>query len=61
MLRRLYDATWGRAFAWGYDRFQQRAEDAGMRERRIAAAIHDGPWENVGTPAQLEALNARTG
>ena len=34
MLRRLYDATWGRAFAWGYDRFQQRAEDAGMRERR---------------------------
>ena len=34
MLRRLYDATWGRAFAWGYDRFQQRAEAAGMRERR---------------------------
>jgi ubiquinone/menaquinone biosynthesis C-methylase UbiE len=34
VLRRLYDATWGRAFAWGYDRFQQRAEDAGMRERR---------------------------
>lgn len=34
MLRRLYDATWGRAFAWGYDRFQQRAEDAGMRDRR---------------------------
>lgn len=34
MLRRLYDASWGRAFAWGYDRFQRRAEDAGMRERR---------------------------
>jgi ubiquinone/menaquinone biosynthesis C-methylase UbiE len=34
VLRRLYDATWGRAFAWGYDRFQQRAEEAGMRERR---------------------------
>jgi ubiquinone/menaquinone biosynthesis C-methylase UbiE len=34
MLRRLYDATWGRAFAWGYDGFQQAAEDAGMRERR---------------------------
>ena len=34
MLRRLYDATWGRIFAWGYDRFQQRAEEAGMRERR---------------------------
>ena len=34
MLRRIYDATWGRAFARGYDFFQQRAEDAGMRERR---------------------------
>jgi ubiquinone/menaquinone biosynthesis C-methylase UbiE len=34
VLRRLYDATWGRAFAWGYDRFQQRAEEAGMRESR---------------------------
>ena len=34
MLRKLYDATWGRAFAWGYDRFQRRSEAAGMRERR---------------------------
>jgi ubiquinone/menaquinone biosynthesis C-methylase UbiE len=34
VLRRLYDATWGRAFAWGYDRFQRRAEELGMRERR---------------------------
>jgi ubiquinone/menaquinone biosynthesis C-methylase UbiE len=34
VLRRLYDATWGRAFAWGYDRFQERAEDMGMRENR---------------------------
>jgi ubiquinone/menaquinone biosynthesis C-methylase UbiE len=34
VLRRLYDATWGRAFAWGYDRFQERAEDLGMRENR---------------------------
>ena len=34
MLRRLYDATWGRLFALGYDRFQRRAEDAGMRDRR---------------------------
>jgi ubiquinone/menaquinone biosynthesis C-methylase UbiE len=31
---RLYDATWGRAFAWGYDRFQRRSCEAGMRERR---------------------------
>ena len=34
MVRRLYDATWGRVFARGYDFFQRRAEDAGMRERR---------------------------
>ena len=34
MLRRLYDATWGRAFAWGYDRFQRRSEQLGMRDRR---------------------------
>jgi ubiquinone/menaquinone biosynthesis C-methylase UbiE len=34
VLNRLYDATWGRAFAWGYDRFQQHAEDEGMREQR---------------------------
>jgi len=32
---------------------------AGMRERRIGAEIYRGRWENVGTPAQLEALNAR--
>ena len=30
---------------------------AGMRGRRITAQIHEGEWENVGTPAQLEALN----
>lgn len=34
MPRRVYDATWGRLFAWGYDAFQRRAENAGMRERR---------------------------
>ena len=31
---------------------------AGMRERRIGAELYRGRWENVGTPAQLEALNA---
>jgi MurNAc alpha-1-phosphate uridylyltransferase len=31
---------------------------AGMRERRISAEIYHGHWENVGTPAQLAALNA---
>ena len=34
MLGRLYDATWGRAFAWGYDTFQRRSCDAGMEEKR---------------------------
>ena len=31
---------------------------AGMRERRITAQVYAGEWENVGTPAQLDALNA---
>jgi ubiquinone/menaquinone biosynthesis C-methylase UbiE len=35
VLRRLYDATWGRIFALGYDRFQRRAEELGVREQRI--------------------------
>jgi ubiquinone/menaquinone biosynthesis C-methylase UbiE len=34
VLRRLYDATWGRVFALGYDRFQRRSEDLGVREQR---------------------------
>jgi ubiquinone/menaquinone biosynthesis C-methylase UbiE len=33
-LGRLYDATWGRAFAWGYDAFQRRSCAAGMEEKR---------------------------
>lgn len=31
---------------------------AGMRQKRISAEIFPGAWENVGTPAQLAALNA---
>lgn len=31
---------------------------AGMRERRIGAEVYRGRWSNVGTPAQLDALNA---
>ncbi len=31
----------------------------GMRRRRITAEVYRGAWENVGTPAQLEALNRR--
>ena len=28
-----------------------------MRQRRITAEVYGGAWENVGTPAQLDALN----
>jgi MurNAc alpha-1-phosphate uridylyltransferase len=31
---------------------------AAMREHRVTAEVYSGPWENVGTPAQLAALNA---
>lgn len=34
MLRRLYQATWGRAVAWAYDWFMSSSEKAGLRERR---------------------------
>jgi ubiquinone/menaquinone biosynthesis C-methylase UbiE len=34
MLRRLYDATWGRVFARGYDFFFQAMERSGLRELR---------------------------
>src|SRR3954453_12612845 len=34
VLGRLYDATWGRAFAWGYDTFQRRSCAAGMEDKR---------------------------
>ncbi len=31
---RIYDATWGRAFAWGYDWFLSQTEQAGLRDMR---------------------------
>lgn len=31
----------------------------GMRAGRIAAAVYDGRWDNVGTPEQLATLNTR--
>jgi SAM-dependent methyltransferase len=34
MLRRLYQATWGRISAWGYDSFMAASEKAGLGERR---------------------------
>ena len=33
---RLYEATWGRLFALGYDRFMAASESAGLRARRRA-------------------------
>jgi MurNAc alpha-1-phosphate uridylyltransferase len=30
----------------------------GMRRRAISAEVYQGEWENVGTPAQLAAINA---
>ena len=39
----IYDATWGRAFALGYDFFFMRAERGGLRElRRHALADASG-------------------
>src|SRR5918997_4421194 len=34
MLRRLYEAAWGRLVAFGYDWFMSSSEEAGLRERR---------------------------
>jgi MurNAc alpha-1-phosphate uridylyltransferase len=34
---------------------------AAMREHRITAEVYAGPWENVGTPDQLAALNRNAG
>jgi ubiquinone/menaquinone biosynthesis C-methylase UbiE len=31
---RIYDATWGRLFAWGYDWFLSSTEEAGLRDMR---------------------------
>jgi N-acetyl-alpha-D-muramate 1-phosphate uridylyltransferase len=33
----------------------------GMRSRSITAEVYHGPWENVGTPEQLAALNTKNG
>ena len=39
---RLYDATWGRAFAWGYDAFQRRSCEAGMEAKRHEGNDREG-------------------
>lgn len=57
MLRSVYSATWGRAFAWGFDRFQRASEEAGMRDRRselVAQASGRTLEVGSGTGANVE-------
>ena len=54
MLRRVYDATWGRLFALGYDHFQQASEKAGMREiRRGVLSSASGRTLEIGAGSGL--------
>jgi ubiquinone/menaquinone biosynthesis C-methylase UbiE len=51
---RVYDATWGRMFAWGYDRFLAPAEDAGLKDlRRELLAKASGRCLEVGAGTGL--------
>ena len=64
VLRRVYDATWGRVFACGYDRFFSGAsEEAGLRELRrelLGQAARDAAWRSApGTGLNLDALAGR--
>jgi ubiquinone/menaquinone biosynthesis C-methylase UbiE len=50
----IYDATWGRAFAFGYDFFFARAERGGLRElRRQALAEASGSTLEIGAGTGL--------
>jgi ubiquinone/menaquinone biosynthesis C-methylase UbiE len=54
MAGRIYDATWGRAFALGYDFFFARAERGGLRElRRRALAEASGQTLEIGAGTGL--------
>ena len=63
---RVYEATWGRMFAWGYDRFLSPAEKAGLGDmRRELLAQARGRCIEIGAgtglnleywPADLEEL-----
>jgi len=54
MAGRIYDATWGRAFALGYDFFFDRAERGGLRElRRRALAEATGRTLEIGAGTGL--------
>jgi ubiquinone/menaquinone biosynthesis C-methylase UbiE len=66
VVQRVYDATWGRMFAWGYDRFLSPAEEAGLQDmRRELLAQASGRCLEVGAgtglnlahwPAEVEEL-----
>ena len=54
---RLYDATWGRLFAWGYDWFMSQAEKKGLRDARhdlLAEANGECLEIGAGTGLNLE-------
>jgi len=54
VLRQAYDATWGRIFARGYDRFQQASEEAGMRDiRREVLSGASGRTLEIGSGSGL--------
>lgn len=53
---RIYDATWGRMFAWGYDWFLSASEKAGLRDmRRELLAEARGRTLEVGAGTGLNA------
>jgi ubiquinone/menaquinone biosynthesis C-methylase UbiE len=57
MLGRVYDATWGRLFARGYDRFVAATEEAGLAEerRRLLSQASGRTLEiGAGTGANLQ-------
>jgi SAM-dependent methyltransferase len=54
---RIYAATWGRAFAWGYDRFMAAAERKGLRDARhelLREAMGDCLELGAGTGLNLD-------
>ncbi|MFL5819508.1 MAG: class I SAM-dependent methyltransferase [Solirubrobacteraceae bacterium] len=54
MLRRLYEATWGRVFAAGYDLFLAASERAGLRaQRRRLLATATGATLEIGAGTGL--------
>jgi MurNAc alpha-1-phosphate uridylyltransferase len=50
LFRDIVPGTWLKLFPWAY-----RLVD----ERRVTGEHFDGPWDNVGTPDQLAALDRR--